>query len=312
MIFIKILCVGLMVCDLLIKPVTRETLSADSAKAEAIRMLVGGDAFNVALNLSALGTETTLYSAVGEDAFGAFALDYAEKLGVSTQWIKTTDGPTSVTAVLIHPDGERSFVVQRGASHELKERQISDDLLRQYDLLYIGSACGIPGLDGEGLTKLLHRAKVLDCKTAMDITGNPTRRSAAQLLPALPNLDFFLPSAYEAMDLSGRDSPGKAADYFHEKGVPVVAVKMGGQGALLSAGGKQEVFPAYEGPVVDTTGAGDAFVAGFLAALSRGESLPGCVQIGNGAGAKCVERLGSSGTLPAYQELISFTGLHRE
>ena len=167
-------------------------------------------------------------------------------------------------------------------------------------------------MDGEGLTKLLHRAKVLDCKTAMDITGNPTRRSAAQLLPALPNLDFFLPSAYEAMDLSGRDSPGKAADYFHEKGVPVVAVKMGGQGALLSAGGKQEVFPAYEGPVVDTTGAGDAFVAGFLAALSRGESLPGCVQIGNGAGAKCVERLGSSGTLPAYQELISFTGLHRE
>lgn len=111
--FIKILCVGLMVCDLLIKPVTRETLSADSAKAEAIRMLVGGDAFNVASNLSALGTETTLYSAVGEDAFGAFALDYAEKLGVSTQWIKTTDGPTSVTAVLIHPDGERSFVVQR-------------------------------------------------------------------------------------------------------------------------------------------------------------------------------------------------------
>ena len=136
----------------------------DSAKAEAIRMLVGGDAFNVASNLSALGTETTLYSAVGEDAFGAFALDYAEKLGVSTQWIKTTDGPTAVTAVLIHPDGERSFVVQRGASHELKERQISDDLLRQYDLLYIGSACGIPGLDGEGLTKLLHRAKELDCK----------------------------------------------------------------------------------------------------------------------------------------------------
>lgn len=226
--------------------------------------------------------------------------------------VKTTDGPTSVTAVLIHPDGERSFVVQRGASHELKERQISDDLLRKYDLLYIGSACGIPGLDGEGLTSSFTGLRCLTVRRLWILPGNPTRRSAAQLLPALPNLDFFLPSAYEAMDLSGRDSPGKAADYFHEKGVPVVAVKMGGQGALLSAGGKQEVFPAYEGPVVDTTGAGDAFVAGFLAALSRGESLPGCVQIGNGAGAKCVERLGSSGTLPAYQELISFTGLHRE
>jgi bifunctional ADP-heptose synthase (sugar kinase/adenylyltransferase) len=68
------------------------------------------------------------------------------------------------------------------------------------------------------------------------------------------------------------------------------------------------------GIILTTFKSGDASasVAGFLAALSRGESLPGCVQIGNGAGAKCVERLGSSGTLPAYQELISFTGLHRE
>ena len=124
-------------------------------------------------------------------------------------------------------------------------------------------------MDGEGLTKLLHRAKVLDCKTAMDITGNPTRRSAAQLLPALPNLDFFLPSAYEAMDLSGRDSPGKAADYFMKRGSGGGG-KMGGQGALLSAGGKQEVFPAYEARWWIPP-SGRRFVAGFLAALS-GES----------------------------------------
>ena len=87
--------------------------------------------------------------------------------------------------------------------------------------------------------------------------------------------------------------------------------KNGRTGALLSAGGKQEVFLLMKArwwiPPERAT-----LCSGILAALSRGESLPGCVQIGNGAGAKCVERLGSSGTLPAYQELISFTGLHRE
>lgn len=312
MISIKILCIGLLVCDLLIKPVTQETLKADSVKADVIRMLVGGDAFNVASNLSALRTDAALYSAVGEDAFGAFVLDYAEKLGVSTSLIETAEGPTSVTAVLIHPDGERNFVVQRGASHELGEDHISDDLLKEYNLVYIGSACGIPGLDGEGLTRLLCRAKTLGCKTAMDITGNPSQEAVTQILPALPYLDFFLPSSYEAMSLARRKTPEQAADYFHQHGVPVVVVKMGGQGALLSDGNQQRIFPTYNGPVIDTTGAGDAFVAGFLAALSRGESLAGCVRIGNGAGTKCVGRLGSSGTLPSYEELVSFTQIPRE
>ena len=113
--FIKILCVGLMVCDLLIKPVTRETLSADSAKAEAIRMLVGGDAFNVASNLSALGTETTLYSAVGEDAsvLCAGLRGKVRRLHAMDQ----NDGRSYLGNGGIDPsDGERSFVVQRGAS----------------------------------------------------------------------------------------------------------------------------------------------------------------------------------------------------
>lgn len=308
---IKILCVGLMVCDLLIKPVTEEALRSDCVKAEAIRMLVGGDAFNVASNLAALGTDVALFSAVGNDPFGAFALDYAGRLGVSAKWIETTDGPTSVTAVLIHPEGERNFVVQQGASHEISEDRICDDLIREYDLLYVGSACGIPGLDGKGLARLLQRAKALGRLTAMDITGNPSKEAVSQLLPALPYLDYFLPSAYEAMALSGKDTPEETADYFHQQGVPVVAVKMGDQGALLSDGKQQKRYSTFAGPVVDTTGAGDAFVAGFLSALGRGEPLSGCIQIGNGAGTMCVGKLGSSGTLPFYEDLVSFTGIHR-
>ena len=310
MVSIKVLCVGLMVCDLLIKPVTEEALKSDCVQAEAIRMLVGGDAFNVASNLAALGTEVALFSAVGKDTFGAFALDYAERLGVSAKWIETTNGPTSVTAVLIHPDGDRNFVVQRGASHEISEDRIRDDLLQEYDLLYIGSACGIPGLDGEGLARLLQRAKALGRLTAMDITGNPSKEAVSQILPALPYLDYFLPSSYEAMALSGKETPEEAAGYFHQKGVPVVAVKMGNQGALLSYGKLRKRFPALEGPVMDTTGAGDAFVSGFLSALGRGEPLSSCVQMGNGAGTACVGKLGSSGTLPSYEELVFLAGIH--
>ena len=82
-----------MVCDLMVKPVTEQALREDTSQAEMIRMQVGGDAFNVASNLAALGVETALYSAVGRDAFGDFALAYAEKLGVPAQWIQKTDRP---------------------------------------------------------------------------------------------------------------------------------------------------------------------------------------------------------------------------
>lgn len=303
---IKVLCIGLMVCDLMIKPVTEKTLSEDTSRAEMIRMQVGGDAFNVASNLTALGVETALYSGVGKDVFGDFALDYAKKLGVSTQWIQKADGPTSVTAVLIHQDGERNFVVQEGASHQIREDQISDELLMAYDLIYIGSACGIPGLDGNGLTRLLERAKALGRMTAMDITGNPTRENMAQVLPAMAQLDYFLPSSYEAMALSGEKTPEGAAAYFHRQGVPIVAIKLGKQGALLSDGKRQERFATYEGTVVDTTGAGDAFVSGFLAGVSREKNLSDCVKIGNGAGTLCVGKMGASGALPSFENVLAF------
>ncbi len=308
MVCIKSLCVGLMVCDLMVKPVTEQALREDTSQAEMIRMQVGGDAFNVASNLAALGVETALYSAVGRDAFGDFALAYAEKLGVPAQWIQKTDRPTSVTAVLIHPDGERNFVVQKGASQQIREEEISDELLKAYDMIYIGSACGLPELEGESLTRLLKRAKDLGRLTAMDITGEALQEKASQLLPALALLDYFLPSSYEAMELSGEKTPEAAAAYFHRHGVPVAVIKLGKQGALLSDGRKQKRFSAYEGPVIDTTGAGDAFVSGFLAGISREKELSDCVRLGNGAGTLCVGKVGASGTLPAFKELSAFIG----
>ena len=144
--------------------------------------------------------------------------------------------------------------------------------------------------------------------TAMDITGEALQEKASQLLPALALLDYFLPSSYEAMELSGEKTPEAAAAYFHRHGVPVAVIKLGKQGALLSDGRKQKRFSAYEGPVIDTTGAGDAFVSGFLAGISREKELSDCVRLGNGAGALCVGKVGASGTLPAFKELSAFIG----
>ncbi|MFR6321905.1 MAG: carbohydrate kinase family protein [[Clostridium] leptum] len=122
-------------------------------------MQVGGDAFNVASNLAALGRNSTVQRC-RPISFRGFCL-VCREVGCSCAVDSKNRQPNSVTAVLIHPDGERNFVVQKGASQQLREEEISDELLKAYDMIYIGSACGLPELEGESLTRLLKRAKDL-------------------------------------------------------------------------------------------------------------------------------------------------------
>ena len=100
----------------------------------------------------------------------------------------------------------------------------------------------------------------------------------------LSQLDLFLPSLHEAQSLSGYEEPQQIAAYFHKLGIPVLAIKMGKAGAYLSCREFEGCLPTYPGRVVDTTGAGDAFVSGFLAAYSRGMDFIHAAQFGNAAG----------------------------
>lgn len=305
----KILCIGLTVCDIAIKPVTPEVLKQDSTPSEFIRLSVGGDAFNVATNLLTLGIDTTLISAIGTDPFGVFSLGYAKETGISVENIQIVETPTSVTAILIHPEGERNYVVQRGASHYLQQQQVSDEAICEHDIVYVGSACDIPGLDSGGLQVLFARAQARGKVTALDVTGNPDRKQGEALLPVLRHVDIFLPSIYEVESLYGIDHPARAAAFFHELGIATVVIKMGHNGVYVSNGKESLQLPACANKVVDTTGAGDALVSGFLAAYSKQMSLEECAKVGNAAGGVCVGKVGSSRTLQSFAGLLEKAGL---
>ena len=103
----KILCVGLMVCDVLVKPVSGELFSKDHTMVDALELSVGGDAFNVASNLKALGVESRLVSAVGKDRIGRFVRETLEDMGLETDGIMDSEMPTAATVVMISANGER-------------------------------------------------------------------------------------------------------------------------------------------------------------------------------------------------------------
>lgn len=302
----KILCVGLMVCDVLVKPVSGELFSKDHTMVDALELSVGGDAFNVASNLKALGVESRLVSAVGKDRIGRFVRETLEDMGLETDGIMDSEMPTAATVVMISANGERHFAAKRGASQYLHCDDVPDALLEACDLLYIGSACGIDGLDGEEMQRLVRRARQHGMQVALDVTGEPAPEHMQWLRPVLENTSYFLPSDYEAMTLSNQHSAVDAARVFQSCGVEHVIVKCGVDGAVyLDKKGRLEHFSAEHVDVVDTTGAGDAFVAGFLASLSRGYDVSDSIRIATRTGAACIQSVGASGKLRdlAYYEI---------
>jgi len=291
----KIMCAGLAVCDLIFRPMEIEVLQRDTSTAEDIRLLGGGDAFNVAVNLTNMGEEVSLLTRVGKDDLGEYLLGKLRKIGIDTTWCKQVDVPTSASGVFIGKDSERSFLSYKGACHSLEAKDFTEEALKEIAYLYIGSAFDLPELDGEGMAQVFVKAKSMGIKTVLDTTGEPEEKDLDTFSKVLKYTDYFLPSLREALRLTGKSSAEEAAKRFAQIGVSYVVIKLGDQGSLLYENGKFIRIPAYATKVVDTTGAGDAFVAGFLKGLTSEYSLVKCVALGNALGSLTVEQVGASG-----------------
>jgi sugar/nucleoside kinase (ribokinase family) len=302
-----ILCVGIAVCDVLIKPVSPETLSRDTTRAQFVKLLGGGDAFNAAGNLAALGVKVRLVAGVGRDELGGLIRASLERQGVEARLVEK-DLPTSASAALIRPDGERSFVSFAGASHALAEPDIDGAAFDGAGLMYVGSALDLPGMDGEGMAALMRRAKDAGLVTALDVTGEAARAHMAQLSQVLRHVDIFLPSLREAAGLTGIEEPLEAARMFSQLGPRTVVVKCGAEGCVALSDGMEYRLTGFPAEAVDTTGAGDAFVSGFLAAREKGFAFEDCLKYANAAGAVCVGKVGASGTLPGFARLSEMVG----
>lgn len=299
----KIVCAGLTVCDLIFRPMGMEVLQRDTSTAEDIRLLGGGDAFNVSVNLANMGEKVSLLTRVGNDDLGEYLLGKLEKLGVDTTWCKKVDIPTSASGVFIRENGERSFLSYKGACHSLIAEDFSEAALQGAEYLYIGSAFDLPELDGEGMSQVFKKAKTMGVKTILDTTGEPEEKDLETFSKVLKYTDYFLPSLREALRLTGESRAQEAAERFVQMGVGCVAIKLGEQGSLLYENGNSYRIPAYAAKLIDTTGAGDAFVAGFIKGLVNGESHNRCAALGNVAGSIAVENVGASGHLFMKEEI---------
>ncbi len=302
-------CVGILVADVVGKPIDRLPESGKMRLVERMELHPGGCAANTGIGLSKLGIETAIIGKVGEDGFGDFLLRRFEKAGIDAGGIvRDPETPTSATMVLVDSEGERSFLHFMGANATLRREDVDFERVNQSKVLHIAGAQVMPALDGEPAAQLLKQAKAVGKTTSLDPVWDATGQWMQLIGPCLPYVDYFLPSYEEARMLAGgREDPQEIALFLLDAGAKVVGLKMGKRGCYVSsAGGEEIVLPALPVEAIDALGAGDAFVAGFLAGVVKGWPLEQCARLATGVGACCVMSLGATTGVRSFEATLAF------
>ena len=306
-----VLCLGIMVADVAARPVTGLPRKGTLATVERMELHTGGCAVNTGISLARLGIRTGVMGKVGQDGFGDFVTATLQKHGVDTRGVvRDTVNNTSGTMVMVDEDGERTFLHYIGANGAIREEDINYDLVRRARILHVAGHNLMPGFDGPLAGRVLQRARAMGVTTSLDTAWDFSGRWLELVEPSLPHLDVFVPSIEEARQIAGREDPRAVADFFLDRGIRIVALKMGSQGCYVRT--REETFslPAYPVQVVDATGAGDAFAGGFLAGLARGWSLQETARLANAVGALCVTALGATAGVRSMEETLAFIRQH--
>ena len=253
----------------------------------------GGSAANVAAWLAELGVPVELIARVGVDERGDGALARLADAGVLLSIERDPIRATGRCVVIVAPDGERTMFPDPGANAHLAATAIDMRPWRQGDHLHAsGYSLLRQGSRAAALTAV-ERARTLGMTVSVDASSEAPLRDLGPdiFLDWLTEGDLLFANAAEARALTGRTAPEEALTALTERGL-VAVVKLGGAGALAGAGSRRWSLPAVPADARDTTGAGDAFAAGFLASWTRDGGIEEALRLATRLAARAVTQQG--------------------
>lgn len=302
---------GLAVVDIIGKPVNvhRPPRKGSLAEVDFLTMTTGGNVSNVGIDLAKLGFRIGAITRVGNDSFGRFLLQEYARLGLETSGV-TVDGEaqTSATFVAVDKSGERTFFHTRGCMARFRPQDVlaHSDLLRRSSWLVFGYLGLLPEMHDE-LPRLLRTIREhAGCRIVLDTGGIPPRMAERPLMALLSSVDCFVPSFAEAVRLTGAKSVEAIVRKLRRvMKSGIVGVKLGARGCYIDDGARGAYVPAVRvRTVADTTGAGDAFVAGMVAALLKGHDPFTAAGIANAVAADCVSAVGASTAIRSFDSYL--------
>jgi len=256
----------------------------------------GGCASNTAVVLASLGVPTGILACIGDDESGKIARRTWQTYGVDDRFVETVSAQTAVSVGLIDSEFQPRFIHTSGANALLTPGRFNPQAYAAIGArwLHIGGYFVLPGLMRGGLDAVLQQARALGMATSLDVVTSPAMANPAPLWAVLPNVDVFFCNLHEAERLTGAETAAEAAAILKKRGAQTVVVKLGAEGAFVQSPSFCGVVPAPAVKVVDTTGAGDAFAAGYIAAALEGAPPREATLRGNEVGAQAVTALGAT------------------
>ncbi len=260
----------------------------------------GGSAANTIVGLARLELKTGFIGKVASDMEGKFLLDELKEEGVDVNGIIITKtGRSGKVMGYIDHNGDRALYVDPGVNNQLEYADINLEYVSGTKYIHLSSFVAEKPLDAQ--------KRFIDQLSGMKVCFDPgalyARRGFNELKPIIQRSFAVLPNELEIKLLTGQ-SYEQGAKTFLELGAEIVAVKLGKQGCYVTDGKENHMIKTFNVEVVDTTGAGDAFNAGFIYGLLRGKDLFECGRIGNFVASRCISQIGARTGLPRLADLM--------
>jgi len=251
-------------------------------------MAPGGSAANTIHGLATLGIESGFISYIGKDEIGRFFEESMNSVGVKPL-LSHSNTASGTARTIISADGERTFATNLGASLELNESVITSELFKDWDYCYLE---GYLIANKPVFKKAITTAKECGCKIVLDLASfNVVEDNREFLNELLPQIDIVFANEEEAKALT-QMSAEESLHYIADK-VDIAIVKVGKKGSLIKRGEEVVTIGCNKVDVVDTTGAGDMYAAGFLYGLINGYDLERCGTIGNHLAESIIQVIGA-------------------
>ncbi len=282
--------------------VERRPEPGETVTGAVLTLSPGGKGANQAVAAARLGAEVTMLGRVGEDAFGAKLVENLRDNGVDTARIEAfSKSPTGSAFITVTPNGENAIIVSPSANRGFGPREVETaaEDIRKARILVAQLEVNVEAVESA--------ARLAEESGARFLLNLAPPRTVPDALLRLS--DPLVVNEHEAAFLLGEEkTPDETARRLLELGPASVVVTLGAEGAVLATGGTVQRFPTPEVEVVDTTGAGDAFVGALAAELAKGTTLEDAVPYAVLAGSVAVTREGAQGSLPTPEGVAKLSG----
>lgn len=297
---------GMVNLDIIAEPFDAFKLDRKLLIMDDILLATGGDAMNCAMTMACLGLRTALCANLGNDVTGEICMKILRESDVMLDYIRIKPGRTGTNVTLLK-DGHGKYLYASGVNDALCLEEVDQSIFSRARMVSLHSFYGCGRM---GVPAFFEAAKAGGAVTVADTTSMPEGASFDEVRVCLPAIDYFLPSYEEISVLVGESEPERIASRLRDMGAHNVVIKLGADGCFLDCADYTGGIRGFSVSPLDTTGAGDNFVAGFIFGLCRDLPSHECARMANACGAITTLGVGSNGHVRSPEHLDSFMKSH--